>query len=345
MNIVDRITATGADDSVFFEMLLRVTRESPLLEWGILVSKNAMGSPRFPSQKWLDGMYHEHPKAQFSCHLCGTWVKELCFEGRKDFMKVLQMNLFQRIQLNFHAIVHQINRERFIKALKMLPSYQFIFQLDDVNNSILDVALDAGINAVPLFDTSGGAGIVPKAWPEFVPKTGSRCYCGYAGGLCRRTSTAKWILSARLFITLSGLMQKPGYDPRMTRCLRKTRSEPILKPRRNGQLRRNMASRYDIALGKLSQPKYVVPPYTGGMVTHTNDQEISKIESEMIATVSPEMEAFDREIQQARARCAALPRCVKCLRRQLESDLPAAKDIDGMGKNLVRFYPCFHWMP
>lgn len=177
MNIVDRITATGADDSTDFDFLLKTSGEYPLVEWGILVSKDRMGSPRFPSQIWLDEMYHEHPKAQFSCHLCGQWVRELCFEGKIDFIKVLQLNLFQRIQLNFHAIVHKLNKEKFIEALKMFPSYQFIFQLDDVNNSILDVARDAGINAVPLFDTSGGAGVLPKTWPK------ANGYCGYAGGL------------------------------------------------------------------------------------------------------------------------------------------------------------------
>ena len=48
---------------------------------------------------------------------------------------------------------------------------------DDVNNDLLDKVTSDGINAVPLFDISGGRGIVPKEWPK------QKGYCGYAGGL------------------------------------------------------------------------------------------------------------------------------------------------------------------
>ncbi len=36
-----------------------------------------------------------------------------------------------------------------------------------------------GIQAFPLFDLSGGIGLLPKEWPEQQPNQ----YCGYAGGL------------------------------------------------------------------------------------------------------------------------------------------------------------------
>jgi phosphoribosylanthranilate isomerase len=49
--------------------------------------------------------------------------------------------------------------------------------MDDVNNDILDVAKEAGVNAAPLFDLSGGAGVLPENWPV------ANGYCGYAGGL------------------------------------------------------------------------------------------------------------------------------------------------------------------
>ena len=54
---------------------------------------------------------------------------------------------------------------------------QIIFQLDDVNNSLQDIAKKGGIDAVGLFDLSGGDGILPTQWPQ------SNQYIGYAGGL------------------------------------------------------------------------------------------------------------------------------------------------------------------
>jgi phosphoribosylanthranilate isomerase len=56
---------------------------------------------------------------------------------------------------------------------------QFIFQLDDVNNDLLGLAQANSVNAVPLFDLSGGNGILPEHWPK-ATKYG---FCGYAGGL------------------------------------------------------------------------------------------------------------------------------------------------------------------
>ena len=78
----------------------------------------------------------------------------------------------------------QVDRAKFTGLLsdtsKMAggSNYQYIFQLDDVNNSILAIARQAGINAVPLFDLSGGAGQLPQAWPR-----ADVAYSGYAGGL------------------------------------------------------------------------------------------------------------------------------------------------------------------
>jgi len=93
----------------------------------------------------------------------------------KNFISIVDM--FQRIQLNFHAIQHKVEIEKFIPALLRFPDKQFIFQMDSVNNNLLNTARAARINAVPLFDTSGGAGILPDRWPSMDG------YCGYAGGL------------------------------------------------------------------------------------------------------------------------------------------------------------------
>jgi len=174
---INRVTVTGADNSVSYEQLIEVSQEYPFVEWGILVSSNPP-RPRFPSAFWVKEMMDNRtPEMQFSCHVCGRWVREICKQGLVAEGLRNMMDLFQRVQLNFHAIVHEINEDKFLEALYQYQAKQFIFQLDDVNNAILNIARGNGINAVPLFDTSGGAGVLPEEWPE------PDGYCGYAGGL------------------------------------------------------------------------------------------------------------------------------------------------------------------
>ena len=82
--------------------------------------------------------------------------------------------------MNFHAYLHKIDQEAFLQSFDhpVLQHKQFIFQLDDVNNDILNVASEHGVDAVGLFDTSGGIGRLPDHWPH-----SNNRYCGYAGGL------------------------------------------------------------------------------------------------------------------------------------------------------------------
>ncbi len=181
--IIDRVTITGADDSIDPADLVKLTEDFPFVEWGILLS-SAGKRTRFPSPAWLRQLKQvtEEHKLPLSGHLCGRYVREAC-QGDWEFINqdlgdVVQS--FQRFQLNFHAIVHRLDEEKFIRGLRgrTLRNVQFIFQLDDINNHIVDVAKGGGVNAVPLFDLSGGIGVLPDVWPE-----AREGYCGYAGGL------------------------------------------------------------------------------------------------------------------------------------------------------------------
>jgi hypothetical protein len=160
--------------------------EFPFVEWGILVSKSAAGRNRFPSLEWISKIPNNF---NISIHVCGRWVREMC-EGNVDWYFELKDVLggFNRIQLNFHGYTHRIKEKDFINGLKRIENLkfgrgrgkgdkQFIFQLDGVNDPLVDIAKTGGINAVPLFDLSGGEGRLPPFWPV------SEGYCGYAGGL------------------------------------------------------------------------------------------------------------------------------------------------------------------
>jgi hypothetical protein len=111
-------------------------------------------------------------------------VRDIC-EGNWSICEDMPgiLGMFKRLQLNFHSQEHRLDREKFAQGIKVLIAkgeldHQIIFQLDDVNNDILDYAVSQGINAVGLFDRSGGDGILPESWP-----TSKYSYVGYAGGL------------------------------------------------------------------------------------------------------------------------------------------------------------------
>lgn len=183
---IDRVTITGADDSTPPWKLIALNEKYPFVEWGILLSNRQEGSPRFPSYSWLTDIAHlklGHGVPFKLCgHLCGRWVRDLC-DGVNTFLvdRMPIARLFERVQLNFHAEPHHVADAyawRFINALREWGRDQYVFQFDDVNNHLMSLAAQGGVNVAPLYDTSGGAGVEPETWPRpTLP------YVGYAGGL------------------------------------------------------------------------------------------------------------------------------------------------------------------
>lgn len=183
---INILTLTGADNTVTQSHIFAISEQFPFAEWGILLSKSAEGKNRFPTTDWIVDLMEMRAimvaSPKFSGHLCGRWVRDIC-AGDWSFLDEREdiISLFQRFQLNFHSYLHKIkDMDRFVEGFKdaRLKDKQFIFQLDDVNNEILDIAQKNEIDAAGLFDTSGGAGVLPKDWPK-----SRREYCGYAGGL------------------------------------------------------------------------------------------------------------------------------------------------------------------
>lgn len=173
------VTLTGADDTVAPGSLLGLSREYPFAEFGILASARAFSlfasSHRFPSWEWLRQLqasaarYAQHNPAQpfnLSLHLCGEWVRSLLL-GRVVFPTEI-LNGFQRVQLNFHAEKSDYDADAFRDALAVFGDRELIFQIDGGDGAALmeSTMIDGGPNHVPLFDLSGGAGIVPNEWPR-----------------------------------------------------------------------------------------------------------------------------------------------------------------------------------
>lgn len=177
---LDRVTITGADDSIEPEALVAITEKYPFVEWGILFSGSRQGGPRYPSDTWISklmpmGMTNRLPK--LCAHLCGQWVRDVVLGGKATWWEKYRgySAIFRRVQLNFHGQFHKagIGFPGLVKSL----DHDFILQHDGVNDETI-LRLGADLRVSPLFDRSGGAGVLPASWPKPIWK-----YQGYAGGL------------------------------------------------------------------------------------------------------------------------------------------------------------------
>lgn len=182
------ITITGADDSVNPDQLVELSQEFPFVEWGILVSIKQTGNNRFPSKAWLDSLENaiamNAGQVNLSLHLCGSFVRDFLKSGASGFVNALGVplwNMFNRVQINTHGEPHVVTLKSLTGFIESHPKKEFIFQLDEVNESLFYLMVKAGLSNVSgLFDKSHGAGLSPNVWPA--------PYCegysfGYAGGI------------------------------------------------------------------------------------------------------------------------------------------------------------------
>ena len=188
MNNCDRVTITGADDKTDPAALVGLSAKFPFVEWGILMSPSQQGSPRFPGAAWMRSFGEDSYEAgaRVSLHLCGRYVRDILHGGHLvDIEHPLIWSSAARAQLNFHGLPHDLDIPDMISRLSFDEHLQWIVQMDGtVNEDILFRALGSGVNAVPLFDTSGGAGTLPEHWPNsYVTVANRLIYHGYAGGL------------------------------------------------------------------------------------------------------------------------------------------------------------------
>ena len=203
---LDRVTFTGADESVTPDEILRVVEEYPTIktEWALLLSKGLEGTrPRYPALAWMEEFIKASlasvtaDKTAIAGHLQGRWLRDMS-KGKDTFFQERDTiaNYFQRYQLNFHGDRSFVNEG--FHALLLETAYlsgfekQFIIQMDGINEDIYHQACaEASCQPnmiVPLFDLSAGAGIVPESWPRPIHPNLN----GYAGGLGPETIQEQW---------------------------------------------------------------------------------------------------------------------------------------------------------
>jgi hypothetical protein len=173
------VSIAGADDNVNPVDLVDISDRYPFVEWGILLSPDKMGSPRFPSLKWIKRLGEYKENLRLSGHLCGRWVSDM-INGNLSFRAEHHdiWGMLKRIQLNFHGNFIPLSNN-FMDAISLIHGKQIIFQIDDDTNKLFESAVNANLNVAPLFDSSHGTGTKPEHWPA--PCQGVKC--GYAGGL------------------------------------------------------------------------------------------------------------------------------------------------------------------
>ena len=186
---LDRVTITGADSRTDIQDLLVLSEQYPFVEWGILMSPKHQGFSRFPCKKWMRQFANAclfSRDVRVSLHLCGAYVRGLMAGGNPSWGDPTMMwDVARRVQLNFHGEPHDADSHNFGKRLFAHPDIQWVFQMDGTpNEEHFYWALGSAFEAVPLFDTSGGAGKLPPRWlAASVTQNNRLIYHGYAGGL------------------------------------------------------------------------------------------------------------------------------------------------------------------
>lgn len=188
---LDRVTITGADDTVSPRDLADISRRYPFVEWGILFSQSRQGQqPRYPSWRWVQRMInarnHEPRMVKLSAHLCGTHSEVIFVEGNTtilgEYARWTGVFPFERVQLNGFSAVEDTSKIKTV--LDTWTNVNFIMQVQSYDAEARARLLhDMHPNVHLLWDESGGHGKETDSWA--IPTHGafSPVYTGYAGGL------------------------------------------------------------------------------------------------------------------------------------------------------------------
>lgn len=174
----------GMDDNTSIPELEKIKAEFPFVEWGVLFSKNKVGTARYPSLKYIDRLCKSN-NGTMSAHFCGAYPREILEQG--SFTELINLSIvFDSIQLNYNF--GRSKKWNKINISKLLNNsfdvgVDIIFQMNKSNRRLVEEIVRYNtLTHKPvrvLHDASGGRGteiqnIDAPVWDN---------YTGFAGGI------------------------------------------------------------------------------------------------------------------------------------------------------------------
>ena len=179
MGNLRQITFTGIGNETDLKALKEIQDEYPLVEWGVLMSKNwKENGPRYFDPGFIYDIKFKKLDLHMSCHVCGSVAREAMNNSWEPLKQLTHYHydVFQRCQLNISSNdptpkTPYLRKPLFLKEL-------IIQQKSENDLLVFDTIIDRSKMSV-LLDASGGRGIDTP----FKPFLRHGLKVGYAGGL------------------------------------------------------------------------------------------------------------------------------------------------------------------
>lgn len=177
MAILRQITFTGIGVETDLKVLKEIQDEYPLVEWGVLLSKNWQeNGPRFFDPSQLNTLRWQG--LNLSCHLCGSAARAIVSENWEPAFEVTRgmFGLFQRCQVNI-SMEQPNDKTQYMRP--PIDLSELIIQQKSAGAMNIFNAIKNRTKMSVLLDSSGGRGIDTPVKPLNIPGL----KVGYAGGL------------------------------------------------------------------------------------------------------------------------------------------------------------------
>lgn len=179
MNKLKHITFTGIGNDTDPRVLREIQNEYPLVEWGVLMSKNwKENGPRYFGPSFIYDFKFMELHLNLSCHVCGSIAREVLNNNWNPLIQLAHhhFDIFQRCQVNI-GTTDPTPRTPFLRPYVTLQ--ELIIQQKSENDLLAFDTIKDRTNMSVLLDASGGRGI------DTPIKTFLRhgLKVGYAGGM------------------------------------------------------------------------------------------------------------------------------------------------------------------
>ena len=183
----------GADDDTSIDAMMALSKECPIVEWGILFHPDKQSLPRYPSQAFVDRLCSQAshvPSCNLAAHLCGGHVVNL-FKGDASFVNKLFLDGFNRIQVNatiengvdlarIDGTCGKFNVQNLHDVITSTSYLDWIFQYNTQTSALACEFICKHSNVFVLHDGSCGTGTIIEDFPVV---EGTYFLQGYAGGI------------------------------------------------------------------------------------------------------------------------------------------------------------------